>query len=77
VDAFREYGIYVTCQTDEDLPWVLRYAGEHSLVIGTDYGHFDPSSEVDAISIFRQNQDISEESKERILHHNPKALYNL
>ena len=77
VDAFREFGIFVTCQTDEDLPWVLRYAGEHSLVIGTDYGHFDPSSEVDAISIFRQNQDISEESKERILHHNPKALYNL
>ena len=73
----REYRIYVTCQTDEDLPWVLKYAGEYSLVIGTDYGHFDPSGELDAITIFRQNGDISEESKDRILHYNPKTRYGL
>lgn len=51
--------------------------GEHSLVIGTDYGHTDPSSELDAISVLHQYPNISQETKDRILHHNPKALYNL
>ena len=76
-DPFREYNIFVTCQTDDDLPWVLKYAGEHSLIIGTDYGHTDPSSELDAISIFQGQSGISQENKDRILHYNPKALYNL
>jgi hypothetical protein len=76
-DVVGEFKIYVTCQTDDDLPWILTYAGEHSLVIGTDYGRTDPSSELDAISVLRQHPDIGQETKERILHHHPKALYNL
>ena len=76
-DFFGAYKVHVTCQTDDDLGYLLRYAGERSLVIGTDYGHTDPSSEIDAISIFKQKTDISQESKARILHHNPKELYAL
>jgi predicted TIM-barrel fold metal-dependent hydrolase len=59
------------------LPWILKYAGERSLVIGTDYGHLDPSSDTNAIVAFQQLEEISQETKERILYHNPKALYNL
>ena len=76
-DVFGEYKIYVTCETHDDLPWVLKYAGERSLVIGTDYGHLDPSSDTNAIRAFQQLDTISQEAKERILYHNPKALYNL
>jgi predicted TIM-barrel fold metal-dependent hydrolase len=76
-DVFQAYKVFVTCQTDDDLPWILKYAGEHSLVIGTDYGHTDPSSELDAIAVLRQMDSISQETKDRILSHNPKALYNL
>jgi predicted TIM-barrel fold metal-dependent hydrolase len=76
-DVFGAYRIYVTCETHDDFPWVLKYAGEHSLVIGTDYGHLDPSSDTNAILAFQQLEEISQESKERILYHNPKALYNL
>lgn len=76
-DVFGEYNIYVTCQTDDDLPYILGYSGERSLVIGTDYGHLDPSSDVDAITDFRQREDISQQTKDKILHYNPKALYNL
>jgi hypothetical protein len=46
-------------------------------VIGTDYGHTDPSSELDAISVLRQMDGISQETKDRILSHNPKVLYHL
>lgn len=76
-DVFKEYRVYVTCQNNDDLPYILKYAGENSIVIGTDYGHFDPSSEVDAISVFKRRTDISQETMHRILEENPGALYGL
>jgi hypothetical protein len=47
------------------------------LIIGTDYGHTDPSSELDAISVLKAQAGISQETKDRILYHNPMALYQL
>lgn len=76
-DVFDEYKIFVTCQTNDDIPYILKYSGENSLVIGTDYGHTDPSSEVSAIATFKSNNAIATEIKEKILFHNPKRLYNL
>ena len=69
--------IVVTWQTDDDLSYILKYAGESSLVIGTDYGHTYPSTKVDAITVLKQQSSISQETKDRILHHNPKTLYDL
>ncbi|HXV82210.1 MAG TPA: hypothetical protein VEG60_20250, partial [Candidatus Binatia bacterium] len=71
------YKIFVTCQTNDDIPYILRYAGENRLVIGTDYGHTDPSSAVTALNEFKQMEGIDETTKERILSHNAKALYEL
>ena len=56
---------------------MLRYAGEDNLVIGTDYGHTDASSEVDALDIFRANDSLPETIKKKILDDNPRALYTL
>lgn len=74
---FKEFGIYVTTETNDDFDFILRYAGDDNLVIGTDYGHTDASSEVDAIDIFRANQEVSESVKKKILDDNPRALYGL
>lgn len=76
-DFFSEYKIFVTCQTNDDVPYILRYSGDHSLVIGTDYGHTDISSEMDAILEFQKQEGVSQEDKERILCHNPDMLYGL
>ena len=76
-NVLKEYNIYVTCQTDDDIPYILQCAGDDNILIGTDYGHFDPSSEVDAISIFKGMAGISEESMRKILCDNPKALYGI
>jgi predicted TIM-barrel fold metal-dependent hydrolase len=73
----KEFGIYVSAQTDDDFPYVLKYGGEDNIVIGTDYGHTDASSEVDAIRIFRGNTAIGEAAKKKILDDNPRALYAL
>jgi predicted TIM-barrel fold metal-dependent hydrolase len=38
-DLFRDYRIYVTCESDEDLPYLTGFVGEHNLLSGSDYGH--------------------------------------
>ena len=35
-DVLRRNNIWVACQVTDDLPYVLGYAGEDHLVIGTD-----------------------------------------
>ena len=76
-DLFGTSNIYATCQNDDELTWILRYSGPNSLIIGTDYGHTDPSAEIDAISIFRNRQDIDQDNKNKILSDNPRSLYNI
>jgi predicted TIM-barrel fold metal-dependent hydrolase len=76
-NIFEEYNVFVTCQTNDDVPYIVRYAGEHRLVIGTDYGHTDPSSAVTALEEFKRMEGIDQATKERILSHNAKALYGL
>src|SRR5215475_3415290 len=73
----REYGMFVTCENSDDLPYIVREGGEDCLVIGTDYGHTDTSSDLDAIKIFRERGDLSAAVKKKILSDNAKALYGL
>jgi predicted TIM-barrel fold metal-dependent hydrolase len=76
-ECLREYNIFVSTQTDDDFSYIISYAGEDNLVIGTDYGHGDTSSELNAIARFRSNNDLSAEVKRKILSDNPKAFYRL
>ncbi|MGE5302392.1 MAG: amidohydrolase family protein [Alphaproteobacteria bacterium] len=74
-NPLKQFKIYVTTETNDDFEFVLKYAGEDNLVIGTDYGHTDASSEVDAIDIFRANPAVADPIKKKILEDNPRALY--
>ena len=74
MEAFR---MFVTCENTDDLPYIVRESGEDGLVIGTDYGHTDTSSDVDAIRIFRDRTDLAEGVKRKILSDNARRLYAL
>lgn len=76
-DLLRDDRIYVACQTDDDLPYILQYAGEDNLVIGSDYGHADTSSEIEALRKLKQQGEVSPAVINRILENNPRALYSL
>ena len=76
-DVLRKNRIYVACQTDDDLPYVLQYAGEGQLVIGTDYGHNDTSSEILALRKLKEDGAVPPEIVNRILDDNARALYGL
>ena len=76
-NLFEEYRVYVTCQINDDVPYIIGYAGAHRLVIGTDYGHTDTSAVLNALRDFQSMDGISQQIKERVLTHNAKELYGL
>lgn len=75
-DLLRENRLYVACQTDDDLAYILKYAGEDNLLIGSDYGHADTSSEIEALRKLHQ-QGLPAAAVAKILEQNPTALYAL
>ncbi|MGH7829146.1 MAG: amidohydrolase family protein, partial [Candidatus Binatia bacterium] len=73
----RENRLYVACQTDDDLAYILPYAGEDNIVIGSDYGHGDTAAEIDALRRLKVKSEVRPDAIEKILSRNPGSLYNL
>lgn len=69
--------IWVACEVTDDLPAILPHSGEDHLVIGTDYGHTDNSSQIEALRMLRQMGGISSRAIDKILWDNARALYGL
>ncbi|HEY1269985.1 MAG TPA: amidohydrolase family protein [Candidatus Binatia bacterium] len=76
-DLMRANRLYVTCQTDDDLPYILKYSGEDNIVIGSDYGHVDSAAEIDALRNLKDKGEIEPRIIDKILYDNSKALYGL
>jgi predicted TIM-barrel fold metal-dependent hydrolase len=76
-DLLERNNIYVACQVTDDLDYVLRYSGENTLVIGTDYGHADASTEIEALRKIKDDGRIAPHVIDRILDDNACALYGL
>ena len=77
IDALAANNMWVACENTDDLPYVLSHAGEDCLMIGTDYGHHDPSSELNAIRLLRNDKRIAPAAVEKILETNPRNFYGL
>jgi uncharacterized protein len=76
-ELMRKNRMYVACQTDDDIAYVLKYAGDDNLVAGTDYGHADTSSELEALKRLQQREDVPSSTMTKILGDNALALYGL
>lgn len=74
---FREYRFWVACEADEELPHLLDYIGDDHIVIGSDYGHNDPSKEPEFVKNMRSRNDVAPAVIEKILCENPRRLYGL
>lgn len=69
--------IYVACAISDDIAYILNYAGEDNLMLGTDYGHNDQQSQIDAFALLRDRNDVAPEVVTKITEINPRALYGL
>jgi predicted TIM-barrel fold metal-dependent hydrolase len=76
-DILGSNRIYVTCQNDDDIPYIVDCAGADNLLIGTDYGHSDNASELLALKALRDKGGIDAEAAGKILYDNPKRFYGL
>jgi predicted TIM-barrel fold metal-dependent hydrolase len=76
-NIIRDNLVYIACQTDDDLPYVLKYAGEDNIVIGSDYGHNDTSSEIEALRLLKKKGEVEPRIIDKILYDNAKALYGI
>jgi predicted TIM-barrel fold metal-dependent hydrolase len=76
-EMLREQRVWVTCENEDDLAYVVQWAGEDNLLIGTDYGHTDPSSNVRAMSMFVERTDITDAVKRKIIDDNARAYYGI
>ncbi len=69
--------VWITCEYEDHLPYIMQYAGEDNLIIGTDYGHTDPFSNVRALQTFVARSDLSDTVKKKIIRDNSQAFYGL
>jgi predicted TIM-barrel fold metal-dependent hydrolase len=76
-NPFNAYHVFVSAQTDDDFAYIFDSIGDDNLVIGTDYGHMDTSSEVDAIETFKAMEWLDPVSKRKTLVDNAQALYGV
>ena len=79
-NLFKENRMYVTCQVDEDLPYILQCVGEDNLMVGSDYTHRDPSMELEfrrELQARAEKGDIPQAAVQKILYDNPKRFYGL
>jgi len=79
-DVVRLNRFYITCQVDEDLPYIMRYTGEDHLLVGSDYTHADSSHETDFPRLLQERADrgdIPLSAVRKITYDNGRAFYGL
>jgi predicted TIM-barrel fold metal-dependent hydrolase len=76
-ELLRENRMYVACQTTDDLPYILEQVGEENIVIGSDYGHNDTSSELQALRKLKTNGQVDASTVDKIMGENARRLYGI
>ena len=76
-DVLGDNNIFVACQVTDDLDYILDAVGDDNIVVGTDYGHNDTSTEIEALRRLRSDGKIPSRSADKILDDNAKRLYAL
>jgi len=69
--------LLVTCSTSDDIGYMTQQAGAGVLMIGTDYGHNDRSSEILALRKLKEDGAVPPAIVTKILDDNARALYGL
>jgi predicted TIM-barrel fold metal-dependent hydrolase len=74
---FKQYRLYVACEADEDIPYLTQFVGEDHLLIGSDYGHNDPSEEPELVKVMRAREDVPARVTDKIFGANAQRFYAL
>ena len=76
-NILADNNMFVACQTNDDLPYIIDTVGDDNLLIGSDYGHSDTSSELEALRVLKDSSVVPAGSIDKILSDNPRRAYGL
>ncbi len=71
---------YVTCDTEDDIGYLLNFGAEDYLMLGTDYSHVDQSAELRAHQVLMdmaESGQFSTVAAAKIVGDNGKRFYGL
>ena len=77
IEWFKDGRVFVTFETDEDLPHLLQHLGEDALMMSSDYPHGDPSADELFLDKMTLRQDISDGVKEKLVGGNAARFYRV
>lgn len=78
LDYVEQHNIFITCQTDEDLPYLTqRVLGENVLILGTDYAHNDLSAAPCAHQTLLARTDLPASATRKIVDDNGRKAFGL
>jgi predicted TIM-barrel fold metal-dependent hydrolase len=69
--------MYITCEAHEDLNQIVKTVGENSLMLGTDYGHSDTSTELRAHAMLEDRPDLNSVVSRKMTRDNAMRFYGL
>jgi predicted TIM-barrel fold metal-dependent hydrolase len=76
-ELMERNNLFVACQIDDDIAYLVRYAGEGNLVVGTDYGHLDIGSDLNAARIVAARPDLDPSVTKKIVDDNGRRLFGI
>ncbi len=74
-DLLSNQEMYVACQIDDDLPYLIDMFGGDNLVLGTDYGHLDVGSDPYALQMLAERSGRHRATFGRIVDSNARRLW--
>jgi predicted TIM-barrel fold metal-dependent hydrolase len=69
--------LFVTCESTEDLHYVIAKAGDNNLMVGSDYSHVDRSARGSAHQEIVDYSGLPQESIRRLTETNARRFYGL
>jgi len=72
-----ELNFWVTCETSEDVSYLIDVLGDDNLLVGSDYGHPDRASIRDAQGLMFQLPGVKELSADKMTKTNGASFYGL
>jgi uncharacterized protein len=79
-DLFPRFRFYSSCETTDDLDYILAFGTEDSLLLGTDYGHSDQSAEMRVHQVIEDRVEagtLSADVARKLLGENARRFYGL
>lgn len=76
-DVLERNNLYVACQVDDDLPYLITRIGTDNVVCGSDWAHIDIGSDPAAQRILAARSDLDADARSRIVDTNGRRLFGI